>query len=483
MKKIYLLLILIISLSNCTKEHLDPNNVVDKQVDVLSEDILKIKFAKILSQALFESPELRKLIKSEALKRFDNDDEVLYQLIKKCPIRGTSLSDYLSRFADSEAEFMAIENRLPLLTILVPSLPNFSVDSWNTETEIPEVAVKIKDKKEIPLISYNGNQTTIPSGAIPGFPVLVVKGNERIYVSSSSLKSANLISNKPNGKFMFKDDSFDGSRQRVQQNRTPSPGETTDPANANAYNLGLEWQRDYVYYGLTPTVSRGSFRNNYSEYLTSMRLLGNWYEKIADQTGDPHIVSDLWTDGAFEFKVTVQLNATNGIGATIEKYISVEGKNLMQATYESARTGQRTWYYPTNIIGIEYHPDLELASWDLKNYGSAWKISIAEIDDTEEITHTEEITTTYAANFDVGGEKVGYKFGIAATSSVKSTFTVKTTKNSDELGNTILTFSDPIITGRFEEYNRRTNSYDYFYSKNKITTGWVELVIEPKQKW
>ena len=46
--------------------------VIDNQTDAS-----QLKFAKILSIALSDNSELRSLMKSEALKRFDNDDEVL----------------------------------------------------------------------------------------------------------------------------------------------------------------------------------------------------------------------------------------------------------------------------------------------------------------------------------------------------------------------------------------------------------------------
>ena len=147
------------------------------------------------------------------------------------------------------------------------------------------------------------------------------------------------------------------------------------------------------------------------------------------------------------------------------------------------RTGVHKWYTTSNIVSKPYNPNLELIQWNLKDYGASWKITVAEVDNSEEYTYTEEVTTTYANNFEISGtiEKVGLKFGGSATTSNKSIFTVKTMKNSDPLGDAVLNFSDPIITNVEIVENRRGDIT--YYHTNEISTGWVSLGIEPKKKY
>src|SRR5690606_4422807 len=110
--------------------------------------------------------------------------------------------------------------------------------------------------------------------------------------------------------YTFLDESFDGSDGNMM---TPMRvGSDIDQVNFDAYDSGVEWHRDYVYYGLTPTTTSGPYKEEYREQLRSLKFLNGQlgYQKIADQTGDPTrpdgvISAGLnppgWTEGFFEF--------------------------------------------------------------------------------------------------------------------------------------------------------------------------------------
>ena len=52
----------------------------------------------------------------------------------------------------------------------------------------------------------------------------------------------------------------------------------------------MGWQRDYIYYNITPNTTKGPFNNNFKEHLVSFEMLGDprtALNKIADQAGDP----------------------------------------------------------------------------------------------------------------------------------------------------------------------------------------------------
>jgi len=469
------LILLLVSIQSCKK-----NDVTyEKLINSDQTDIAQVKFAKILAPALANSYELRKFLKAEALKQFDKDYDILYQLIRNKKVGDITVSELLSSYAESKEDFASIENNFPLLTILIPTVPNFTPENWNVSTEIPQVAVALSDKKDVPMYDKSGKATIVPSGCVPTIPVVVVKQNERVVVSQGTSLKSQKISVNGNSSFSFVDEAFDGTNT-TKLKRTALPSDI-DPIIVEAYNLGMEWQRDHVYYGLTPTNTQGSYRNNYSEFLTSFRFLEGppGLYKIMDQQPDPGIPTYVtstalifdgasrWTNGFFEFKVTVVINGKNGVGQTLTKGFSARGSDLFDITYG---------HYILNICRIvkiapkTYNPNLELIPWDLESYGTAWKFIISEFDVSEEVTQTVENTTTYAGNFEFN-TKFGLKFGASATTSEKNTFSIKSYLSSDELYEAVLTFDQPIIIG----------VSNGVYTTREISTGWVSIGVEPKR--
>lgn len=270
-----------------------------------------------------------------------------------------------------------------------------------------------------------------------------------------------------------------------------------DQINIDAYNSGSEWQRDYIYYGIMPGNPNGEFRNNYSEFITSFKFLTpDILSVIADQDGDPRVNNQyavgnaykapktMWTDGRFEFRITVLINSKNGIGNEVVKQMLVNPADLFDLQYEEIkkvrRVNDREWSRLYELRGVtckEYHPNFELVPWDLENYGMGWKIIFYEVDGTQEITQSFENTTTYASNFEINGSigtktKVGYKFGATATQSDKRSFSVKTSAGSDFLGEATLTFDQPIIIGQFNGQ----------YTTREITNGnTISISVEPRR--
>jgi hypothetical protein len=215
---------------------------------------------------------------------------------------------------------------------------------------------------------------------------------------------------------------------------------------------------------------------------------------IADQDGDPKannvyrtragVVTGwgtqprtMWTDGRFEIRITVLINAKNGLGNELTKMMNVNGSDLFDLQYETV--------IDNNIYGMilslksitpkEYHPNIELIPWDLENYGTGWKFIFHEIDNAQEVVNSYENTTTYVANFEINGgekDKIGAKFGVTATTTEKRTFSVKTTLTSDFLGEATLTFDQPVIIG----YSNGV------YNTREITTGNnISISVEPRK--
>ncbi|RQO75340.1 hypothetical protein DBR43_08260 [Pedobacter sp. KBW06] len=485
--------------------------------DILSSVDLKsnnaqTKFAVILAKAVSQDQGLRSFLKQESVKQFDKDYDVLYQMIRDEKVDGiATVREKLIHYGGSAKQLDSIEAELPLLTIFVPTLPEFSPEKWNPVTEIPLVAAANIGENNISLYSGSGDKVVLKPNQIPGGPVLVIKQNERLVVNGdvssrtsiavqTESASHNIAFRKGNLSFAFANEAFNGVNKKVMTERVVNSTDI-DPVNIEAYNSGNEWQRDYVYYGLTASNQKGQLKRNYSEYITSFKFLTpNALGIIADQDEDPRpnykfmtgyrgnkdVSIPMWTEGNFEFWITVLINARNGIGSQNVYVMSAGPNDLFDVQYkmvDQIKLGfpkiDIKFYEITGITPKEFNPNIRLVPWDLESYGTAWKFIVYEKDNAQTETKTYENETTYAANFGVefgATAKLGFKFGASATTRNKITHSVATTLTSDFLGEAVVTFDQPIITGTFLDPSGAMK-----YKTFEIPSGNIySISIEPK---
>lgn len=350
MKNFVLVFLVYLSVASCNESLNDiDKNVVSATFLEQSESnlILKQKFSSALVKVLGQNEEVRSLIKEEALKQIDFDYDVLYCLIKDKQLKnGVTLEEYLEKYLTSD-ELKCIHKQLPTLTLFVPTLPenSFSVHSWNTIDELPAVAVKVSDNNDVKIYYGNGETEVFPADIIPGFPVVVVKENERI-VRNGEILSKTVSENIEETNLIFVDEIFNNlhgkdlvnTKTRANRPDRPVPLPKVDnpedylPANMKKtyeaykiYKNTTGWQRDYIYYGITPTTDKGPFDYNMKEFLVGFELMGDalgFYRKIADQDGDPKSSIPIggvlpanssiitWTEGEYEFKVTTYVGVS-----------------------------------------------------------------------------------------------------------------------------------------------------------------------------
>jgi hypothetical protein len=513
MKKVNLFLVPILAISfaitSCKKEKAQPQTDPEK-TNISIDYAYQTEFSKALAKAVKEQPDLRTFIKNEALKQFDKDYDILFQAVKDVKVNNEgTFYDILMKYADQKEVFQQACDKLPLLTIFVPELPNFSAETWNANSAIPVVAVKPDDNLksgEISIYDAAGKEDRLAPGLIPGFPVLVVKTNERVVLSSAkqSDKGSNyrIVESQTqtffsNNKFSFTflDNTFNGladnshTNTRTGMNQPALNIYTIDKINVDAYTSGSEWHRDFVYYGITPSNPNGRFTNRFSEYITSFKLLnGNDLNVISDQTNDPQpdklrkLSDPQWTEGRFEFRISIFINGKNGVGNELRKAFTASGADLFDLTYKPIKgpIGNLVVYILTSVTPKAFNPNIEITSWDLEQYGSAWKFAITEYDPTEEFTRTITHSSEYGTNFgiDIGtGEKikVGAKFGISSTTTNSIAYQYKITTGSDDLAEGILDFRSPVIT------SLTGSPASQRYTTYEVTTGMVSLAVEPKR--
>ena len=539
MKNFVLVFLVYLSVASCNESLNDiDKNVVSATFLEQSESnlILKQKFSSALVKVSGQNEEVRSLIKEEALKQIDFDYDVLYCLIKDKQLKnGVTLEEYLEKYLTSD-ELKCIHKQLPTLTLFVPTLPenSFSVHSWNTIDELPAVAVKVSDNNDVKIYYGNGETEVFPADIIPGFPVVVVKENERI-VRNGEILSKTVSENIEETNLIFVDEIFNNlhgkdlvnTKTRANRPDRPVPLPKVDnpedylPANMKKtyeaykiYKNTTGWQRDYIYYGITPTTDKGPFDYNMKEFLVGFELMGDalgFYRKIADQDGDPKSSIPIggvlpanssiitWTEGEYEFKVTTYVGSKSTIGTEYKSFFRLKPDQLFRAEVERviSRPGM-PGYTVYKLVGLKSKRvdlDLPLFEWDLENYGATIKIAIEEVDGQETEVNSISSSIEFATNFGFDasfGEKV--KFGVKFGSTIKEVLnvsnTITKTLGGDELGEVIINFADPVvISDEFRyHYKPRTNpreqavvDYTEPTFNSKYYTGWYRLYISPKK--
>lgn len=547
MKKIYLATALVLlALSSCRK---DQKILAPFELSATNKQNLKTSFSKTLAIALEKEPTLRAFIRAEALKQFDKDNDVLFHMVKDVKLENNkTFYETIVQYATSKVDFDKSIESLPTLTIMVPEIPNFNPIKWNTNTEIPVVAIAPELRYEnVFLYNSKGDSKQIPYGLIPGFPVVVVKENERVSVAVSGVdrspKSAVLLksdlgkenitfANVGNMKFSFSNEAFNGLNKSVENNSTghklsaiTSNGNTLmntrppriefsfpfipilehDPLVVEAFDHQLDWQRDYIYYGLNPDtgIDKGKFNIRVVEHIVAIRMADEFISRFQDHDHDPKVVEvsngryhiPSWTDGYFDLRISVLINAKNGIGTEKTIIMNVKGSDIYDFKFRSKGSGPgrpdresspHDYFYYEGVTPKIFYVNEPIVGWDLENYGAGWKFIVTEYDPSEEIITTHTNTSTYATNFEFNsafGEKTknGIKFGASAQFVNTSTYQVKTTKGSDDIGQGTLEFGTPIILKK-EQINpsAATNFKSSYYVTHEVKCGPMFLTVAPK---
>jgi len=282
----------LLAFSSCDNqnESVDPTTKEKSELKVEklydADSNLKREFGKALVKSLNESKGLRDLIKSESLKMFDNDYDVLYQTIKDEKLENNiTVRQSLIKNLGSEALLNQIEINNPTLTIFVPELPenSFSAEVWDTQSQIPAVAIRLTTSNDVPIINQDGTEEIIEAKYIPSFPIIVLKDNERVVSSNNSTNKnikTSLVSRINGVEYKFLDDCFDKSKNSKNEALRTVSSAVLDPKVVTAYNTytGANvdgWQRDYIYYSITPGTPKGPFKYDFQETITSFSLQGD----------------------------------------------------------------------------------------------------------------------------------------------------------------------------------------------------------------
>ncbi|RKE42686.1 hypothetical protein [Sphingobacterium detergens] len=523
MRKILLSAILLSSTIACKKDNLSSESKQQQAEQNLldAKSVYKQEFSKALAKALASNSELRAFIKNEALKKFDQDYDVLYQMVKDEVIGDKKFKDIIAEQYEKKENLNELDRLYPTLTIFVPKLPmnSFSAEKWDTQTEIPQVAYTLNTTANVPIVNEKGEEYILEAKYTPSFPVVVIKENEVVKVSSGAANStkasaSNGSEEKESNKhllkgslytFEFLDEAFNGLNDKNQKSSSKLRASTINASAIDSkikqaydtYKNADGWQRDYIYYDITPGQPKGKFNYDYQEHITSFSMNdANSLGFISDQDGDPinnpkyydpSVKGNLpripWIGDAFRFKVNILVNSKNGAGPSLDKYFTVEAQNLYDAKYKKTGVkvgpiivGSGVWELES-ISPKKVPLNIPIFNWDLAEYASTIKIIVEEVDDTAEESRSETRVVKFATNFGIdaslGNEKakIGLKFGASLEEDKTSTVSYKVTKQSDQLGDVIVNFADKIATA-FDGSSYTTREY---------SSGMYTIGIEPRR--
>ncbi len=527
MNRVYLFfatIIISVSIVSCTKDSFTRFN---QEIDSVYENTEQamIDFSVILSKAVYNEPELRSFLKEEALKSFDRDYDVFYPWTKYSEVRdGLTFEDILKMY-DSNNHLHMIEKTIPLLNILVPdwswiSTDCFSVKTWNTE--ISEVGVGYRSQKTVNDIYANGELlVSVPAGAFPDFPVLIIKENERMKVSSNYTKGLP-------SQYEFIDSYFDatlttkgdGVVTEIYDYQYIETGDVV-PTNSLRGRLGTVYgetnnsndipQRDFIYYNMNAQRDTGVVDYDYYERLLKFRFTTPHVSAIYDDpigsssTGNDCVLKDYWLnkentgnvnrtwytyeqlalmdwgEGAIEIKFEIY--------AGDEKYqfpktLSFEDIFFVKRVYQIREENWlgATMYRHYFVEKQDLQPkwvniNADLFTWNLSEYPTRYQIVISEYDKGNTKDRTMQQTFTYATNFkattDLGQEKVkvGWEFGGSNTTNYTSTYHESYSEESDELASIWIHYADKFILNQNETQA----------TLRKYSVGDLEIIIVPEK--
>lgn len=475
-------------------------------------------FAEAFSQMLNDYPEVRSIVKREALKKFNLDTEILVSVFAETNVGGKSVNDLMNTYLRKDNITLTdILLQVPTITILVPELPegSFSAEVWNPSSQIPAIGIQTSLSNNVPLVRYNGKikefeRAVFPADRIPAFPVLVVKENERVVSSDSPNFKGKSDALKFHGSlltgieykyvgeiFSSSDDEYTIYDWLVDNDKVMEAYDKTKGTNL--------WQRDHVYFDINSNNPRGPFDYNYTEVLGFFEpemingsALGLYYglsENTNEFSQDPQIITGRnitpgWTEGAYEFEFHFLYSikdddlGNDGGVKTEYKLFNVAPDDIFDVDYRKEEDkdfflwfweDSDYYYYIEDVTSKKTNINTPVIPWDIQKYSTDVTIRLYERDFgvEHEVSISETQSSAYNFGFDLGVDapiddvkvKLGAKYGQEGSVNLNRTHKYTITQDSDYLGNVTVNFGDPVVistqTGTFGYKTYSTGNFKF----------------------
>jgi len=337
----------------------------------------------------------RQFLKSEAIKQFDGDYDILFAELltknfatKKHPGNKISTLDYLSKNRSKNARTIGVQDsfpvfieylltKYPLLQISIPEVFENSTENWDASDQEVLVAYLPEDYDEgktlfIQAFDKEGKLHMIDAVNEPDFPVIVVGLNERLEVSSTSTQNSRTKSYFSNEHYNYY---LTNNTESIKSKK-----ESLINSRANAtYDRDSDGGKEVLY--------QGRINNK-----------GAWRQ------------IEGWPAGRPEFKVVigyVDKSSGSAVAQTTTKILDKSGwvkRNLFSSkvTTKTINIPIFTWYKDRYALDMKYIW-LELDSGGDNTTEYSYTL-VTEFDDGTK--STEQIKTSFDDNDDEAGDQV-----------------------------------------------------------------------------
>jgi hypothetical protein len=491
-------------ITSCSSDFVDSNNLTNDSKPIFnnssSKEELMNNFSAILSRVLTEKQSVRKFLKDEALLQFDKNYDVLYQNVKDKSIDGKSLREMLVE-ASSERKIREIEEALPLLNIYVSNIPFADVTPENLDVTSQDIPVVVERNDSNAFYLKGKNVETWVKGEIPDFHAFVVNENTRMMVD----KAATRASGKPVIK--FRSPNFDGlanSKNKVKVSEFFRFGKGKKDKLVEAYdyfhgtNGGIDqkgFQRDYLYYGITPSDTVGQLNYSTTEYIRTIEIDPKALNFIADEIEDKEhrtkldpvvksrwekeygrflnereLIDRFWTVGTYDLKFTIISSKSTTPTVVV---VPLRPEDLWDFHINLKHRHGNIFHRHKNIYTLDPKDftskvvnltsyNITFGKWDLSTEALQRFVRIEELDSGSEVEVSSEYDMErFTEKVVKGGTKFGVGFGKNSHNSfdVSSDFSstdrktdkykhavkIRYIQESDLLGIIPIYYYDPII--------------------------------------
>lgn len=456
-------------ITSCSSDFVDSNNLTNDSKQIFnnssSKEELMNNFSAILSQVLTEKQSVRKFLKDEALLQFDKNYDVLYQNVKDKSIDGKSLREMLVE-ASSERKIREIEEALPLLNIYVSNIPFADVTPENLDVTSQDIPVVVERNDSNAFYLKGKNVETWVKGEIPDFHAFVVNENTRMMVD----KVATRASGKPVIK--FRSPNFDGlanSKNKVKVSAYFRFGKDHKLVEAYKYfhgtNGGIDqkgFQRDYLYYGITPSDTVGQLNYSTTEYIRTIEIDPKALNFIADEIEDKEhrtkldpvvksrwekeygrflnereLIDRFWTVGTYDLKFTI-INSKSTTPTVVVVPLRPEDLwdfhiNLKHRHGNIFRRHKNIYTldpkdFTSKVVNLTSY-NITFGKWDLSTEALQRFVRIEELDSGAEV----EVSSEYdMERFTERVVKGGTKFGIGFGKNSQNSFGISSDYSSTD---------------------------------------------------
>ena len=332
-------------------------------------------FSIALSKVISTNESARVLLKSEAMRQFDNDYDVLFANASGMVVAGgKTFAEMIQEALGETATVEDILSLVPTLTIYVTDITwldpdGFRADRWDTSDRRVSVTYIGTDKECEKLYANGSFIGRIEPYTIPGGPVLIVKKSERVRASVSTRSGEDVsyeyIADAYNPECNIPDTKYNNYYTGPYtwnwlEGQTPGEHAETmtismlnsiNPDIISAYEMfkthQYALQNDYICYGMTPDSLQGTLHNNVHLRLVRFKIHPSAFDYVIDEEGidrkftgnswstddnghgasaEPSVstvYSKIWSDGRLEIHVE-----TYGLSGTTQYLLNEDAHNV-----------------------------------------------------------------------------------------------------------------------------------------------------------